>query len=167
MRRVELTVRDNMIQGIPSLLIIDDCEDYMAEGKLPIKALLTNGRVMWLTIITLWQWFIKSVGDGPDIRKQMSIVVCFSVTIPQVASLEAWVPNDQKKAFMAVTKQQIVGRTAAVITTKNKALFKKKAPSLLTMTPLGRSDLQDKFLSLDDSNNSQVCTWIVASSTIH
>jgi hypothetical protein len=77
------------------------------------------------------------------------------------------VPNDQKKAFMAVTKQQIVGRTAAVITTMNKALIKKKAPSLLTMTPLGRSDLQDKFLPLDDSNNSQVCTWIVASSTIH
>jgi hypothetical protein len=97
MRRVELTVRDNMIQGIPSLLINDDCEDYMFEGKLPIKGLLKNGRVMWLTIITLWQGCIKSVGDGPDMRKQMSIVVCFSVTIPQVASLEAWCRTIKRK----------------------------------------------------------------------
>jgi hypothetical protein len=48
-----LTVADNRRYNVSSLVLIDVCAQYLLNGQLPIMDLLTNGRSMWLTVMSL------------------------------------------------------------------------------------------------------------------
>jgi hypothetical protein len=89
-----LTVEDNRRNSVSSMLLIDDCASHMVRGDLKIDDMLTNGRSQWLTVITLWQRSIKSNGDGPTIRENLTMIIFFRTRIPSIAGVEVWVPKD-------------------------------------------------------------------------
>ena len=53
MEWIRLTVADNRRYNVSSLVLIDVCAPYLLSEQLPIMDLLTNGRSMWLTVMSL------------------------------------------------------------------------------------------------------------------
>ena len=53
MEWIRLTVADNRRYNVSSLVLIDVCAPYLISEQLPIMDLLTNGRSMWLTVMSL------------------------------------------------------------------------------------------------------------------
>jgi hypothetical protein len=53
MERIRLTVADNRRYNVMLLVLIEVCAPYLLSGQLPIMDLLTNGRSMWLTVMSL------------------------------------------------------------------------------------------------------------------
>jgi len=51
--RIRLTVADNRRYNVLLLVLIEVCAPYLLSGQLPIMDLLTNGRSMWLTVMSL------------------------------------------------------------------------------------------------------------------
>ena len=131
------------------MLLIDDCASHMVRGDLKIDDMLTNGRSQWLTVITLWQRSIKSNGDGPTIRENLTMIIFFRTRIPSIAGVEVWVPKDQTKEFEKVTRAELRDRWAGVIYSDDKCevLYNIRAPPLYPITTLGRPELRGKLIT--------------------
>eukprot|EP00035_Acanthoeca_spectabilis_P016976 m.354065 g.354065 ORF g.354065 m.354065 type:complete len:333 (-) comp16594_c0_seq1:1387-2385(-) len=97
MERIRLTTADNMVHGVSSLLIIDDCVTELLNGSLPITALLTNG----LTVVSLWQSPVRTGTVGNIVRQNKATVVFFPSMIATVATVPQWVPSDQVRELEA------------------------------------------------------------------
>jgi hypothetical protein len=77
MEWIRLTVADNRRYNVASLLLIDVCVPYLISGQLPIMDLLTNGRAIWLTVISLWQSGVRSRTVGNVVRENVATVLFF------------------------------------------------------------------------------------------
>lgn len=91
--RIYDTAIDNMKQGAPSLLILDDCLNEMMKGTVPIVKLMSNVRALGLTVISLWQSNIISGRDGKVVRTNQSTIVFFRSMIEVVHA--DWMKNDK------------------------------------------------------------------------
>jgi hypothetical protein len=96
MEWIRLTVTDNRRYNVLLLVLIDVCAPYILSGQLPIMDLLTNGRSMWLTIMSLH--VPDPVRSGNVVRESMAAAVLFFKTmIDTVSKVPERVPEDDAK----------------------------------------------------------------------
>ena len=114
MERIRVTVADNRRNGVPSLLLVDDCVPQLLNADLPIMELMTNGRTMWLTVISLWQTQVRSGMVGNVIRSNATVVVFFKSMIASTVKKDEWVAHDDSRhTEMAMqTELREIGRAS-------------------------------------------------------
>lgn len=148
LNRICATVEDNMEQNISSLLIIDDCFTELIHGDLPISKLMTNGRSIGLTIISLWQGNMKSGSTGNTIRANQSTIIFFEGMIDVVA--KDWMNDD--KHFKQRAAKCVKKRTAGVLERDlGNSLFLFEAPKEYETAILGREDWHGKLAGITSS----------------
>jgi hypothetical protein len=136
-------VADNRRYNVSSLVLIDVCVPYLISGQLPIMDLLTNGRSMWLTVISLWQSGVRSGTVGNIVHVNKATVLFFRTMINTVSKVPEWVPEDDAKVFKSVTRSELGKHWAGVINTDKSSLPKIHAPPLYAITTLGQPELTE------------------------
>lgn len=122
--------------GVNSLLLIDDCVTELLNGDLNIQPLMTNGRTMGLTVITLWQSNVRSGQVGAVIRSNAALVIYFESMVNAVSVTNSWV--DEAKPFRELVKNEVKGRTAGIILPGQVPKFRKmEAPPKYALKKLG------------------------------
>lgn len=155
MERIRVTVADNRRNGVPSLLLVDDCVPQLLNADLPIMELMTNGRTMWLTVISLWQTQVRSGMVGNVIRSNATVVVFFKSMIVSTVKKEEWIAHDDSRHTEMAMQTELRGHTAGVILpTKNPSLYKMQAPETYPVVKIGRPDLKGKLVDLSADNDT-------------
>eukprot|EP00035_Acanthoeca_spectabilis_P017897 m.377902 g.377902 ORF g.377902 m.377902 type:complete len:677 (+) comp16705_c4_seq62:381-2411(+) len=155
MERIRVTVADNRRNGVPSLLLVDDCVPQLLNANLPIMELMTNGRTMWLTVISLWQTQVRSGMVGNVIRSNATVVVFFKSMIASTVKKDEWVAHDDSRHTEMAMQTELRGHTAGVILpTKNPSLYKMQAPETYPVVKIGRPDLKGKLVDLSADNDT-------------
>jgi hypothetical protein len=132
----ETVTRNKSVLGVNSLLLIDDCVTELLNGDLNIQPLMTNGRTMGLTVITLWQSNVKSGQVGNVIRSNAALVIYFESMVNAVSATNSWV--DEAKPFLELVKNEVKGRTAGIILPGQVPKFRKmEAPPKYALKKLG------------------------------
>ena len=135
-------------EGFSSLLIIDDCVNELIQGDIPILKLMTNGRSIGLTVISLWQSNVRAGTVGNAIRENQATVIFFRNMIDTVSN--DWMKND--KDFKRRADKQVTGQTAGVLEMDlDRKMYVMQAPKEYPMAILGRPDWRDELAGITSS----------------